>query len=308
MSTAISTRANVESLLAAVEGAKATLAAYLPDGVSIDRFVALAKRQVLDNPRLAECASASVLRALSAAAASGLPIDGHFSTLLVRDSKHGKPSATWDPTFRGMITLALASGFVLDVQSGVVREHDEFTLTEGSSPALVHRRSLLPNHGAVIAAWATAKLRTGGLMVEVLTLDDIARIKAMSPAGDRGPWGAWADQMARKSAVRRLLKRLPAGVVRLSDPLDGTALAERPAVTGLIEQAPKALEVMPEELHVLECQGLERLHDASDAAQLQVAWLATLAAFQQRGAAIPLKLEAAHHDLRESHSHQAAAQ
>jgi phage RecT family recombinase len=297
-------RPSVDALLLAVDAAKDTMSAYLPDGVSIERFVALAKRQIIDTPRLAECTTPSVLRALSAAAASGLPIDGRFSSLIVRDSKHGRPTANWDPSYRGMITLALASGFVIDVQSGVVRDTDHFEFSEGSAPSLVHRRSLLPKWGEVIASWATARLKSNGLMIEILTAGDIAKIRAMSPAGDRGAWGSWEDQMARKAAIRRLLKKLPAGTVRLSDALQITtmALTEPHRIATALQTAATATPaaaLSPEELNALECQAEERLRDADTPAALAIAWATSLAAFSQRGAPTPLKVEALHHDLAE---------
>jgi len=292
--------AKLDQLLQAIEREKSRLQAYLPDGLSIDRFVALLDRQVRNNPRLAECSTNNVLREVSAAATSGLPIDGQFSTLLVRDSKSGRPSCKWDPTYRGLIALALASNFVVDVQSGVVRSNDHFEFNEGSSPSLVHRRSLLPNWGDVIASWATAKLSTGGLVIEILTAGDIAKIKAMSPAGEKGPWGTWADQMARKSAIRRLLHKLPAGTVRLTAPMGITSPAVLPAriVAPIGEPQPGPLS--PDEANALECAALERLHDASTPAELAVAWAASLAEYQQRGATVSLRVEATHHDLGES--------
>jgi recombination protein RecT len=308
--TAVAPRPSVDVLMQAIERERPRLQAYLPDGLSIDRFVALLDRQVRNNPRLAECSTNNVLREVSAAAASGLPIDGQFSTLLVRDNtKTGRPSCRWDPTYRGLIALALASNFVVDVQSGVVRSNDHFEFNEGSAPSLVHRRCLLPKWGDVIASWATAKLSTGGLVIEILTAGDIAKIKAMSPAGERGPWGAWADQMARKSAIRRLLRRLPAGTVRLSAPLEITAAPDQPAriVAPIAEQPPGGGRALsPDEENALECTALERLHDAGTPAALEVAWAASLAAYQQRGAAVPLRVEATHRELAESFAEEGA--
>ena len=77
--------------------------------------------------------------------------------------------------------------------------------------------------------------------MEILTAGDIAKIRAMSPAGDRGAWGHWADMMARKSAIRRLLHRLPAGTVRLSAPMEITAAPwDEPArvIAPIAEHAP----------------------------------------------------------------------
>jgi recombination protein RecT len=294
-----------ESLLDTIESHRAELASYLPPGADLNRFIATLRQMIFDVPGLLECSVPSVLSAARAAAQSGLPIDGRFSSLIVRKPKNGPPIAIWDPSFRGMIWLALESGFVLDVQSGVVRESDFFEFDQGSEPRLVHRCSLLPKQGEVIAAYATAKLRAGGTMIEILTRSDIARIRAMSPAGDRGPWGSWADMMSRKSAVRRLLKRLPAGTVRNVEPalpsnLTAPAPAIQPAAPAIAHGAGEASTVTPEDAFRLECRALEQLADANSVAALQAAWTQTRSEYSQAGADIPVKVEAAFHDRREA--------
>src|ERR1017187_7080172 len=97
------------AMCAAIDENAAILSSYLPAHVTPARFIALAPRAVLDNPDLWDCSSSSVLKALAAAAASGLPIDGKMSSLIVRKSKHGKPVAVWDPSYRGMVYLCLDS-------------------------------------------------------------------------------------------------------------------------------------------------------------------------------------------------------
>jgi recombination protein RecT len=286
-------KATRETLLAEIDAHRTQLTAALPPGADPDRFIALARQAVAEQPKLLDCSSASVLRALGQCAASGLPLDGKFSSLIVRQPKEGRPIACWDASYRGMTWLALESGFVIDVQSGVVREHDHFEYEQGSAPRLVHRVSLLPKCGEVIAAYATAKLRAGGIMIEILTRQDIARIKAMSPAADKGPWLPWADQMARKSAVRRLLKRLPAGAARLPSPSPSA-----PAIARIGDDT--ALMITPEDEFRLECRALELLGDADTDAALQAAWTAIVADYAQAGATTPVKVEARFHDRREA--------
>lgn len=198
------------TMLGEIDAQRQVLAGYLPQGVSESRFMSFARRAVLDNPDLWECSSSSVLRALSAAAASGLPLAGGMSSLTVRRPKQGKPIAIWDPTFRGMVYLALESGHVRRPAAYAVFARDEFQVELGTDPKITHRPALFADRGAVVAAYATAELKAGGTVVEVLGLADLEKIRASSPAGDRGPWGNWQEQMARKSAMRRLLKRLPA--------------------------------------------------------------------------------------------------
>ena len=77
-------RRDMNSLLERVEQSRSQLQAYLPEGVNVDRFMALARRAVAEQPGLAECSTGSVLRAISNCASSGLPLDGQFSSLIVR--------------------------------------------------------------------------------------------------------------------------------------------------------------------------------------------------------------------------------
>jgi recombinational DNA repair protein RecT len=194
-----------------------------------------------------------------------------------------------------MITLALSSGFVTDVQSFVVKAEDDFSVEQGTDPKIHHVPCLLRG-GPVVAAYAWAKMRGGQLIVEVLGIDDINRIKAKSAAGDRGPWGSWSDQMARKSAVRRLLKKLPAAPARVLDWTDPVS-RETPAANHRARINPPV--ALPEDENALECAALERLRNAADDAELNAAWQQTVLEHQQRGVTIPPAVIAAYRALAE---------
>lgn len=283
------TRETLQHLVDQLEQQRAQITAYLPPDVAPERFMALARRAILDQPDLADCSASSVLRALSACAASGLPLDGRHSSLIVRKSKQGRPTAHWDPTYRGMTTLALSSGHVLDVQAFVVREGDEFTVEQGTEPRIHHRPSLADGAGRVVASYAFARLRAGGMVIELLGRADIDRIRAMSPAGERGPWGQWEDEMARKSAVRRLLKRLPsAPATHPALPIPAQPLTAAPAVT----HTPDAFG--------LECGALERLSDADSLTELAAAWGQIGLAYAQARLEMPARVEELHHERREA--------
>src|SRR4051812_41121302 len=91
-------RPSVDVMLEEVQRRESDLAAYLPPDVSPERFLQLARRMILEVPGIGECTSASVLKALRAAALSGLELDGTHATLIVRRSKSGPPTVTFDPT------------------------------------------------------------------------------------------------------------------------------------------------------------------------------------------------------------------
>ena len=54
-----------------------------------------------------------------------------------------------------------------------------------------------------------AKLKDGSIEVEVLKPADIEKIRGVSRSKDKGPWVDWWEEMAKKSSIRRLSKRLP---------------------------------------------------------------------------------------------------
>ena len=291
-------------MLGAIDEQRQVLARYLPAHVSEGRFMALANRAVLDNPDLWECSTSSVLRALGAAAASGLPIDGKMSSLVVRRPKQGKPIAAWDPSYRGMVYLALESGHVRTVEAFAVHARDVFEAQLGTDSKITHRPHLAGDRGQVVASYAVAELKTGGKVSEVLGLADLEHIRATSPAPDKGPWGSWPDRMAMKSALRRLLKRLPAAdigtlgraheYVREID--DGESNVYRAEV-----RAPEFRLAQPQQdPALLEARALAAIAETATRDDLVQAWDAIRQEFRAAGADVPLKIEAAQFDRREA--------
>lgn len=290
-------------LVEQIESNADKLQAYLPDRAQRSRFVALAVRAVIDSPDVAKCTAPSVLREIGRAAASGLPIDGRMSTLTTRRMKDGTTVAVWDPTYRGMVYLALESGHVESIEAHAVHERDEFAVELGTDPRIVHRPSLHQDRGRVVAAYAVAKLKTGGVVREVLGEADLARIRDSSPAGDRGPWGGWPDRMAMKSAMRRLLKRLPASEIgtlaraqaAIAEIDDGEGSAYRAEV-----RTPQRAPVQPEDTTDLEARALDAIAGCESAEQLEATWSGIRGEFRQARAEIPLAVEARYHDRREA--------
>jgi recombination protein RecT len=292
-------RENVDALLEEVRRRENDLAVFLPEGVSRDRFMALARRAVLEQPALAECTPGSVLRALRECALSGLELDGRFSTLIVRRPKNGRPVAVWSPSYPGLIWQCLATGLVRAVQAEVVHAADVFEVTFGTESKIVHRPLLTGPRGDLVACYATAEMTSGARVVELLTAEDIRKIAAMSPAGERGPWGSWPAEMWKKCAIRRLTKRLPAGSTRAP-----VAIQTRANVDAL-RQVPAAGVLEPEHEHALECRALERLSDARTVEEIDAVWHQAVAEHQQQRAAVPLSVEARWRELREQLGGQA---
>lgn len=167
-------------------------------------LVRLALVAISRQPQLAECSQASILRALMDAATLGIRPGGTMGRgyLVPR-----KGECCFDPGWRGLCDIAKRSGAVKRIEAHVVRERDHFEVENGTSPTLAHRPCVREPGGAIIAAYAIAWLADGEVQTEVLVRDDLDKIRAMGARN--GPWASWEEEMARKSAVRRLCKYLP---------------------------------------------------------------------------------------------------
>src|SRR3546814_9276399 len=52
-------------------------------------------------------------------------------------------------------------------------------------------------------------MKDGSRLLELMRKSDIEKVRAVSRAKRNGPWVQWWSEMARKTVMRRLSKRLP---------------------------------------------------------------------------------------------------
>ncbi|EFN9097341.1 hypothetical protein D3813_04040 [Escherichia coli] len=60
--------------------------------------------------------------------------------------------------------------------------------------------------------YAVARLKDGGTQFEVMTRKQIELVRSLSKAGNNGPWVTHWEEMAKKTAIRRLFKYLPVSI------------------------------------------------------------------------------------------------
>jgi recombination protein RecT len=120
--------------------------------------------------------------------------------------------------YRGLIDLARRSGQIESIEAHVVYSNDRFRCHYGLSPVLEHEPAWEGPPGAVKAVYAIAKMKDGGMQLEVMTRAQVDAIKARSKTSGSGPWVTDYDEMARKTVVRRIAKYLPL-TTELSDAL-----------------------------------------------------------------------------------------
>jgi len=182
--------------------------AALPKHMTAERMARIALTACQMTPTLLDCDRQSLALAVLGASALGLEIGGGLGHAYL--VPYGK-TATLIVGYRGMIDLARRSGQLSTIFARVVRVGDQFDYAYGLDDKLVHTPSL-KSDGEVTHVYAVAKLRDGGRQFEVMTRAEVDKIRSRSRASGSGPWVTDYEEMAKKTAIRRLFKMLPVSI------------------------------------------------------------------------------------------------
>lgn len=176
-------------------------AAALPKHLSAERFARISITALSRTPKLAECTPASFFKCLLDLSAMGLEPDGRHAHLIPY-----KTECTVVVDYKGLVDLVRRSGDVAKIHADVVCENDVFLHSMGE--VTQHTFDLRKPRGKVYAAYAQVTLKDGSVQAEVMSKDDIEKIRKKSKAANGGPWKDHWDEMAKKTAFRRLTKWL----------------------------------------------------------------------------------------------------
>lgn len=235
----------------------------LPSHIPAERFVAVAKTAIINNPFLATLDRQSVYQALFQCASDGLMPDGREAAIVPYAGK-GK----YTPMTAGICKKVRNSGEIgaMDAQSVYANDqYDAWTDEKGAHFKFVKARG---DRGAYTLTFAYALGKDGSVFFEEIDAETMTAIKKqalskLKPEQQKNsPWsGSFEDEMRRKSALRRLCKyRLPNSsdlnsvFERDDETLDATDDAEtptgtsRPSRLGAIIEAqaePAANQVFP---------------------------------------------------------------
>lgn len=191
-------------VVADVQKMEKQFALALPEHVSPDRFVRVVMTAINSNPDLQRADRESVLSAAMKCAQDGLLPDGREAALVTYGNK-----AQYLPMIAGVLVKVRRSGELKTISAHIVYDKDAFTYTLGDEERIEHQPYLGGPRGKPIAAYAVAKTKDGGIYREVMSLEQINQVRNVSRAKSNGPWVQWWDEMARKTVLRRLAKRLP---------------------------------------------------------------------------------------------------
>lgn len=187
--------------------------AALPDHIPVDRFKRVVLTAVNQNQDLFGADRRSLFQSCTQAAQDGLLPDGREAAFVIFKTKD-RASGDWIakvqymPMIAGILKKVRNSSQLSGISANVVYAGDDFDYELGDNERIYHKPNLA-NRGAPIAAYAIAHLKDGTTEREVMTVEEINQVREVSRAKDKGPWVEWWGEMARKTVMRRLSKRLP---------------------------------------------------------------------------------------------------
>lgn len=202
-------------VLKALTERKDEIEAVLPPDLPFERFHATVNQALRNNPDIFKATFVSIVNACVKAAYDGCRLDGREAALVLHSVKVQKNPDVWEdqaqyfPMVFGIVQQILRGGEVLAIDVDVIRENDQYQISRGTNPEIIHYPELVKPRGGIIAAYSVATLKSGVKVAAYMTkveLDDVKK-----EAKTKFVWDRWEGEMSKKSIVRRHRKMLPLG-------------------------------------------------------------------------------------------------
>lgn len=195
-----------------VKSIQSQLALALPKHMDAEKMVRIVTTEMRRNPKLAECSRDSLLGAIMLSAQVGLepsPL-GDAYMIPTYNGKTKTLDCRFEIGYRGYLRLVRNSEEVSTIYAESVCENDEFELIRGTENKIIHKPNL-KDRGNPYGYYAMAKMKDGSFDFEFMNIEQIDKRKAVSQGKDSqySPWQQWFDEMAKKTVLKALCKRLP---------------------------------------------------------------------------------------------------
>jgi recombination protein RecT len=186
----------------------------LPKHITPERMIRTFLTACNKNPKLFEAKQTTLIGALMECSQLGLMPDGTTGeAYLIPFKSQTGMECQLIIGYRGYITLARRSGDVKSIMSNVVYSTDKFEYEYGLEDKLSHVPS--GKGGEATHVYAIIKFVNGGYQYIVLTKGEIDMVRDKSAnykyaaRKEQTVWGMYWEEMAKKTAIRRLIKLVP---------------------------------------------------------------------------------------------------
>jgi len=177
-----------------------------------ERFLRNMVFQIGANPTLRNCTPVSLIESCLQATVLGLDIGVLGQAYIVPYNTKDGRKAQFIPGYRGLLALARRSGKLRSVHCEVVCKGDEYQRTARS---FKHEWDPFTERGEPIGVYAIFQMSDGSEQIETMNMEEIEAIRARSKASNVGPWVTDFKEMAKKTVLRRGLKKLDLRVEEL---------------------------------------------------------------------------------------------
>ena len=178
----------------------------LPKDFNRERFVQNCIAVMNENPDLAKINKAEMIQGLVKGAYLGLDFMNRECYLI----PYGN-SVQFRTDYKGEVkfTKKYSTRKIMDIYAKVVREGDTFVEEIKDGRPSIDFRPLTFNKGAIVGAFAVVLFKDGGMMYEVMSVDDINSVRNnYSRASQSKAWKNSYDEMCKKTVLRRLCKHI----------------------------------------------------------------------------------------------------
>lgn len=201
---------------------KAEFGNLLPSHITADKFAQVCITAIENNPALLQADRQSFKVACLNAATDGLLPDKREGAFVIFNTEievrqEGRAAVTkmkvplvqWMPMITGILKKAYQTDKVSSIAVEMVHKNDVYRRTAGDNAEIVHEPLDFGDRGEIVGGYAIIRMRDGGVYREVMDLAQIKSVQAVSKARSSGPWFTFWDEMAKKTILRRMLKRVP---------------------------------------------------------------------------------------------------
>lgn len=186
--------------------------ASLPNGFdNFNRMTRSVINAISTTPSIAKCTPESIFISTVKSFSMGLEPNGALGEAYLVPFKN---EATFMPGYRGLISIARRSGQINEIYAKEVYQNDTFDVEEGTDRKILHKPDYFCNRGDLIGVYAVFVLKDGAYDFEIMSIDDVNKIRSRSQAAKSSysPWSTDYAEMAKKTVMKRLLKRAPMSI------------------------------------------------------------------------------------------------
>lgn len=213
---AMSVQQKRNDLAALLKQMQPQLQLVLPKHMTPEKMTRIALTAWSKTPELLDCNPQSIAACVMTASELALELSGPLGQAYMVprwNKKTQSKEATFQVGYRGLIDLAMRNGRVRNFSAHVVHLKDTFYFRYGTSPKLDHEPTAQADKGPVTHVYAVAIQTNGGYDFEVMSFQEIVEfVEKYVDMTSFSPWKTAWDEMAKKTVIRRLSKRLPMSI------------------------------------------------------------------------------------------------